>query len=158
VSFFSLLTKKLDRLKMKRQRGASVNAINTPKNPPNVEDVVTAMGKKKGKKEGEQKMKEEVERKESIDVSELSQEATTTIREGVNSNVMNCNWEEYMPWLGGVVDEQMSWGSTWFPGWDMDFMGEAFNALYSDVVWDDDIWNLKNEIPIPVHGKRFELE
>jgi len=137
---------------MKRQRGASVN---NPKNLPNVEDVVT-MGKKKGKKEGEQKMEKE-ERKESRDISE----GTTTIREGVNmsSNVVNWNWEEYMPWLGGVVDEQMSWGSTWFPGWDMDFIGEAFNnALYNDVVWDDDIWNLKNQIPIPLHGKRFELE
>ncbi|GAU14832.1 hypothetical protein TSUD_50440 [Trifolium subterraneum] len=146
---------------MKRQRGASVNnAINTPKNPPNVEDMVVAtMGKKKGKKEGEHKMKEEVEKKESKEMSELSQQATiTTIREGVNSNVMTCNLEEYMPWLGGVVDEQMSWGSTWFPGWDMDFMGESFNSLYSDVVWEDDIWNLKNEIPIPVNGKRFELE
>jgi hypothetical protein len=123
---------------MKRQRGATVN---NPKNLPNVEDVV-AMGKKKGKKEGEQKVEKE-ERKESS-------EGTTTIREG-----MNWNWEEYMPWLGGVVDEQMSWGSTWFPGWDMDFIGEAFN---NDVVWDDDIWNLKNQIPIPLHGKRFELE
>jgi len=135
---------------MKRQRGATVN---NPKNLPNVEDVV-AMGKKKGKKlEGEQKMEKD-ERKESS-------EGTTTIREGVNmnSNVVNWNWEEYMPWLGGVVDEQMSWGSTWFPGWDMDFIGEAFNnALYNDVVWDDDIWNLKNQIPIPLHGKRFELE
>lgn len=133
---------------MKRQRGASVNGVNNPKNLPNVEDVV-AMGKKKGKQEGEQKMEKE-ERKENRDISE----GTTTIREGVN-----WNWEEYMPWLGGVVDEQMSWGSTWFPGWDMDFMGEAFNnALYNDVVWDDDIWNLKNQIPIPLHGKRFELE
>ncbi|CAI8605108.1 unnamed protein product [Vicia faba] len=152
---------------MKRQRGASVSSLNNnPKNPPpNVEDVVATMEKKKGKKEegDEQKVSAVMEKNKEIFIKEMGEE-TSTIREGVNSNnVMSWNnREEYMPsWLGGstIVDEQMSWGSTWFPGWDMDFMmGEAFNSLYSDVVWDDDIWNLKNEIPIPLHGKKFELE
>ncbi|TKY50834.1 hypothetical protein E2542_SST22340 [Spatholobus suberectus] len=146
---------------MKRQRGVNVNGVR-PMNPPNVEDVA-AMGKKKAKKEGEQKVGksvvEEEERKESKDMMvggfmQQQQEA----RDGV---MMGWNWEENnqnMPWLGGVVDEQMSWGSTWFPGWDMDFLGEAFTALYNDVVWDDDIWNLNNQIPIPLDRKRFDWE
>ncbi|KAK2998798.1 hypothetical protein RJ639_024504, partial [Escallonia herrerae] len=57
---------------------------------------------------------------------------------------------EEWPWLWwkGVVDEQMSWGILWCPFWDMDFLGEAYDA---DVVWDDDIWGLKGitEIPHP---------
>lgn len=144
---------------MKRQRG--VSAVNGVNNLPRVEEVAT-MGKKKAKKEEEQKntavvvvvVKEE-EGKENRDIggSGLSQEKWGGV---------GMNWEEYMPWLGGVVDEQMSWSSTWFPAWDMDFMGEreAFNALCSDdVVWDYDIWNLKNQIPIPLeYNKRFDLE
>lgn len=149
---------------MKRQRGASVNSLNNLKSSPNVEDVVATMEKKKGKREEhcEEKVSM-VMKEEKKEIKEMNEE-TSTIKEGVNSNnVMSWNnREEYMPsWLGGsgIVDEQMSWGSTWFPGWDMDFMmSEAFNSLYSDVVWDDDIWNLKNEIPIPLHGKKFELE
>ncbi|KAF1878734.1 hypothetical protein Lal_00047405 [Lupinus albus] len=90
---------------MKRQRGGNVN-------PPKVEDVAAnAMRKKKTKKEVEQEVVKVEERIES----------TREVEQGGWDNVMGWNWEEYMPWLGGVVDEQMSWGSTWFPWWDMDF-------------------------------------
>ncbi|XP_004497092.1 uncharacterized protein [Cicer arietinum] len=142
---------------MKRQRG--VNGVNNTNNPhPNVEEVAT-LGKKKGKKESEQRVVVEEKRKENKDMSDGKTTTTTTIKDGVSiNNVMGWNLEDYMPWLGGVVDEQMSWGSNWFPDWDMDYMGEAFNDLYSDVVWDDDIWNLNKEIPIPLHGMRFEWE
>ncbi|XP_061339435.1 uncharacterized protein LOC133286105 [Gastrolobium bilobum] len=137
---------------MKRQRGVNVNGVK-PTNPTKVEDVA-AMGKKKAKKEAEQKggksVMEEEERNES-------RELVGGLLQGAIDSVMSWCWDEYMPpWLGGVVDEQMSWGSTWYPGWDMDFMGEAFSSLYSDVVWDDDIWNLKKEIPIPLDRKRFD--
>ncbi|XP_019240611.1 PREDICTED: uncharacterized protein LOC109220607 [Nicotiana attenuata] len=49
------------------------------------------------------------------------------------------------------VDEQMSWGTCWSPVWDVEFMGEAYNNLYNDVLWDDDIWNLQaiKEVPSP---------
>ncbi|GAB4828840.1 hypothetical protein Ancab_018500 [Ancistrocladus abbreviatus] len=60
------------------------------------------------------------------------------------------------PWVrkegGIVVDEQMSWGAMWFPSWDVDFMGEdSYHALYMDVIWDDDIWDLRsiNQVPTP---------
>ncbi|KAK4263799.1 hypothetical protein QN277_029170 [Acacia crassicarpa] len=57
------------------------------------------------------------------------------------------HWDEHSYdwlWLGSVVDyEQMSWGSVW----DMGLAGEAFSKLYGDVVWDDDIWNLRTQIP-----------
>ncbi|KAJ1436217.1 hypothetical protein SESBI_04243 [Sesbania bispinosa] len=138
---------------MKRQRGVNVNGAN-PMNPSKVEEVA-AMGKKKTKKlEAEQK----VMGKSVVVVEEESREREVGgLLQGRDSHnvVMGWNWDEYMsPWLGGVVDEQMSWGSTWFPGWDMDFMGDAFTALYNDVVWDDDIWNLNNQIPIPLDRKR----
>ncbi|CAL5419172.1 unnamed protein product [Camellia sinensis] len=53
------------------------------------------------------------------------------------------------PQLWSVADEQMSWGSFWCPSWDMECLGEAYNALYSDVVWDDDIWDLKGIKEVP---------
>ncbi|KAL2324085.1 hypothetical protein Fmac_023143 [Flemingia macrophylla] len=133
---------------MKRQRGVSVSGIRPMNPPPSVED-----GKKKSKKEGEQKVVavEEEERKENRDMvgGFLQQQGAT------DGAMMGWNWEENLPWLGGVVDEQMSWGSTWSPGWDMDYLGgDAFTALYNDVVWDDDIWNLNNQIPIPLQSGR----
>ncbi|KAE9611777.1 hypothetical protein Lal_00011527 [Lupinus albus] len=124
---------------MKRQRCKNVS-------PTKVEDVAAdAIGKKKAKKEVEQK---------EVKVEEESIESKREVEQGEveDNNVMVWNWEEYMPWLGGVVDEQMSWGSTWFPWWDIDFNGEAFSSLYSDV-WDDDIWNLNKEIPITLDRK-----
>ncbi|KDP29410.1 hypothetical protein JCGZ_18331 [Jatropha curcas] len=59
------------------------------------------------------------------------------------------NWEE-LAWLRrGVVDEQMSWGSIWLPFWDVEYMGEACSEMFSDVVWDYDIWNLKSIQQVP---------
>ncbi|KAF5727751.1 hypothetical protein HS088_TW22G01448 [Tripterygium wilfordii] len=57
-------------------------------------------------------------------------------------------WEEW-PWLSGFVDEQMSWGSSWLPNWDVEFVDRAYSTMFSDVAWDDDIWNLKNVKEIP---------
>ncbi|XP_028768604.1 uncharacterized protein LOC114726198 [Neltuma alba] len=73
---------------------------------------------------------------------------------GTEENVSGlANWDENWPcWIADFVDEQMSWGSVWFPFWDTDFSGEAFGALYGDVDWDDDIWDLKKEIPNPFEG------
>lgn len=137
--------------------GVSVRPVNNNNNinPPNVEDVAAILGKKKVKKEGEQKVvKEEGERKESRDMLVGESLQHQGARDGA---IMGWNWEDNnMLWLGvgGVVDEQMSWGSTWLPGWDMDLLGgEAFTALYNDVVWDDDIWNLNHQIPIPLDRK-----
>ncbi|WOH15490.1 hypothetical protein DCAR_0935031 [Daucus carota subsp. sativus] len=60
-------------------------------------------------------------------------------------------WEEWCSssnvWMVG--DEQMSWGTSWWPCWDIEFMGEAYDDLYSDVVWDDDIWDLKGIKEVP---------
>ncbi|CAB4300062.1 unnamed protein product [Prunus armeniaca] len=50
---------------------------------------------------------------------------------------------------GAVVDEQMSWGSIWMPFWDVEFMGEAHYGLFSDVIWDDDIWGLRTTKEVP---------
>ncbi|KAJ8774692.1 hypothetical protein K2173_017138 [Erythroxylum novogranatense] len=59
------------------------------------------------------------------------------------------NWEE-LKWLASdIVDEQMSWGSTWLPMWGVEYVGEAYGEMFGDVAWDEDIWNLKsiNQIP-----------
>lgn len=53
-------------------------------------------------------------------------------------------WEEW-----AYVDEQMSWASIWSPFWDVDFVDMAYGALFNDVAWDDDIWDLKNVMVIP---------
>lgn len=60
-------------------------------------------------------------------------------------------WEEWCSSSNGwmVGDEQMSWGTFWCPCWDIEFMGEAYDDLYNDVVWDDDIWDLKGIKEIP---------
>ncbi|KAM7468354.1 hypothetical protein LguiB_015916 [Lonicera macranthoides] len=61
-------------------------------------------------------------------------------------------WEEWGLWNTSVVDEQMSWDTYWCPLWDMELIGEAYvNELYGEVVWDEDIWDLKaiNHIPNP---------
>ncbi|KAJ0241380.1 Uncharacterized protein HA466_0217890 [Hirschfeldia incana] len=51
--------------------------------------------------------------------------------------------EEDKLWCGGVVEE-MTWSTVWLPFWDVEFVGRNYNLLFSDVAWDDDIWNLKN--------------
>ena len=82
------------------------------------------MGKKKVKKEGEQKVGkrvvEEEERKEST--RDMVGVGGYLQQQQQGGGMMGWNWEENMPLVGGVVDEQMSWGSTWFPGWDMDLL------------------------------------
>ncbi|XP_057425306.1 uncharacterized protein LOC130718696 [Lotus japonicus] len=143
---------------MKRQRGVKANGAVHPcipmENPPpppllsKVEEVAAAMGMKKPKKEAEQKevktvvAVEEEEKKENI--IDFAGAGLLLEDNGAVINGWN-NWEENMPLFGGVVDETMPWGYTGFPGWDMDL-----TENYSDVVWDDDIWNLKNQIPNPI--------
>ncbi|KAL5761306.1 hypothetical protein ACOSP7_019816 [Xanthoceras sorbifolium] len=60
--------------------------------------------------------------------------------------------EEEWAWLKrGVVDEQMSWGYITMPKWGVEFMAESYGDLFSDVVWDDDIWNLKTIHEMPAN-------
>ncbi|KAL4304372.1 hypothetical protein GQ457_10G025210 [Hibiscus cannabinus] len=47
------------------------------------------------------------------------------------------------------ADEQMPWASVWSPLWDMDYVDKAYGALFGDVAWDDDIWDLKTVMVIP---------
>uniref|UniRef100_A0A1J3DRM5 Uncharacterized protein n=3 Tax=Noccaea caerulescens TaxID=107243 RepID=A0A1J3DRM5_NOCCA len=51
--------------------------------------------------------------------------------------------EEEKCWCDGV-EEEMTWSTEWLPFWDVEFVGRNYGVLFSDVVWDDDIWNLKN--------------
>ncbi|KAM7276728.1 hypothetical protein ACFE04_018594 [Oxalis oulophora] len=78
-------------------------------------------------------------------------ELEANISKNVHNNVSYLSgWEKELPWLKGDVDEQMWWGSVWLPTWDVEYMSEASsNALFSDDVGDDDIWNLKNVREIP---------
>ncbi|XP_057810651.1 uncharacterized protein LOC131025067 [Salvia miltiorrhiza] len=52
--------------------------------------------------------------------------------------------EEWFSWWSGV-DEEMPWATSWIPFWEV----EAYDALYGDVLWDYDIWNLKGLAPNP---------
>lgn len=102
--------------------------------------IITTAGmstkaKKKGKSTAVQKVEEEREN--------TGGESTQMVMEN-----LQC-WDDQWPWYRGIVDEQMSWGSIWLPFWDVDYMGEAYREMFSDVVWDDDIWNLKGIDKIP---------
>lgn len=67
-------------------------------------------------------------------------------------DIVLMEWEEWCScstaWMVG--DEQMSWGTCWCPLWDVEFLGKAaYEDMYNDVVWDDDIWDLKSIKHIP---------
>ncbi|GAY47529.1 hypothetical protein CUMW_105120 [Citrus unshiu] len=58
------------------------------------------------------------------------------------------DWDELSLMLTReVVDEQMSWGYFSLPIWGV----EAYGLFFSDVVWDDDIWNLKSIKDVPAN-------
>ncbi|CAK7326578.1 unnamed protein product [Dovyalis caffra] len=97
----------------------------------------STVAKKKGKRTAVEKVEEE---RKNITGGESS--------EAVMENLQS--WVDQWPWFrGSTVDEQMSWGSIWLPFWDLDYMGDACTEMFSDVVWDDDIWNLKGIDKIP---------
>lgn len=139
---------------MKRQRNViGTTSTNTMKRPKIEGATMTAatttttttvsMTKKKAKREVE-KEKEEV-----VKVEE-DQERSEGRELGLAENVMGL--EEWCPWLGDAADiEQMSWGSAWLPCWDVEFMCQSYSVFFGDVVWDDDIWNLRaiKEVPKP---------
>ncbi|KAL5553169.1 hypothetical protein UlMin_040570 [Ulmus minor] len=93
---------------------------------------------KKSKRGGLEKGKEEVVEERRVEGG-LSWAAVAAESVGIGWDVQ----ENWWPWLGGLVDEQMSWGSIWLPFWDVEFMGEAYHSLFSDVMWDDDIWGIR---------------
>ncbi|KAM0986871.1 hypothetical protein ACFX2I_011034 [Malus domestica] len=103
-----------------------------------------AAASKKGKKTIDKSVKEEA-RIDGGDDQQLGLVAA-------DQNLMAGD-ENYWGNLGGgvAVDEQMSWGSVWLPLWDVEFMEESHYRLFSDVIWDDDIWGLRTtkEIPNP---------
>ncbi|KAK6157686.1 hypothetical protein DH2020_011934 [Rehmannia glutinosa] len=51
--------------------------------------------------------------------------------------------DEYWAGLWSGVDEELSWATCWCPFWEMEGIEDAYNALYDDVLWDYDIWDLK---------------
>ncbi|KAJ6718765.1 hypothetical protein OIU79_006602 [Salix purpurea] len=125
---------------MKRQRNADHGSSARPATAEGKTAAITTAGmgtkaKEKGKITAAEKVGEE---RKSTD--------------GESSQVVMENsqcWEDQWPWFRGAVDEQMSWGSVWLPFCDVDYMGEACQEMFSDVVWEDDIWNLKGIDKIP---------
>ncbi|KAF3646570.1 putative CLAVATA3/ESR (CLE)-related protein 27-like isoform X1 [Capsicum annuum] len=120
---------------MKRQRGSKVMGNN-------YEEKKRA--KRVMEKQSEEvKITQEEQRKNDVKEVELMSESND------NNWIINewlCSWSNV-----NVLDEQMSWGTCWSPNWDMEFLGEAYINLYNDVLWDDDIWDLKSikEVPSP---------
>ncbi|CAH2033940.1 unnamed protein product [Thlaspi arvense] len=46
-----------------------------------------------------------------------------------------------------VIDELMTWSTVWLPScWDVE---KNYEALFDDVVWDDDLWNLNTSSQLP---------
>lgn len=82
------------------------------------------------------------------DVEEVEEE----IKNGVESApAVAENWLDWdeLPLMltREVVDEQMSWGYFSLPIWGV----EAYGSLFGDVVWGDDIWNLKSIKKVPAN-------
>ncbi|XP_059315950.1 uncharacterized protein LOC132066749 [Lycium ferocissimum] len=119
---------------MKRQRGSKMIGNNYEE-------------KKKAKRVVEkqcEEVKKEEEQRENNGGGNVVKEVELMADQCDNNNWINewlCSWN--------MGDEQMSWGTCWSPVWDMEFMGEAYKNLYNDVLWDDDIWDLKaiKEVP-----------
>lgn len=128
---------------MKRQRNLEGTTATTKFEGATM--VETSMTKKKAKREVE-KRKEEVLGKVEEERRELGRD-----QPGFAVADYEMGWEEeyYCPWLGGAVDEQMSWGSLWLPFWDVEFMCEDYSAFFGDVAWDDDIWNVRGIMEVP---------
>lgn len=102
----------------------------------------TTSTKKKGKTRVDKKKKEVVGKEIIEEKRENDRELAETL-EG-EEVMMVMDWDE-RPCLLCEVVEQMSWGTCWSPFWEkMDLMAEARHAFHSEVVWDDDIWELKD--------------
>ncbi|KAL7149358.1 hypothetical protein ABFS83_05G034700 [Erythranthe nasuta] len=119
---------------MKRQRGAT----NPGKVLPAADTTVVAKVTKKKAKAAE---------KEAVTVKVVEEAAA----EGVVAAVLE---EVAADWAGlcSGVEEEMPWASSWIPFWEMEATGDAYEALYGDVLWDFDIWDLKsigNVAPFP---------
>lgn len=74
--------------------------------------------------------------------------AATTVEERKNEGfvvVEMAEMAELEEWAGlwSGVDEEMSWATCWCPFWEMEAIEDAYDALYGDVLWDFDIWDLK---------------
>ncbi|KAI3453032.1 hypothetical protein Pfo_009695 [Paulownia fortunei] len=73
------------------------------------------------------------------EVAEQVVEERKEAEEGIPSAEEMAEWASW--WSG--VDEEMSWATSWIPFWEMEATGDAYEALYGDVLWDYDIWDLK---------------
>ncbi|CAN4121851.1 unnamed protein product [Withania somnifera] len=122
---------------MKRQRGSKV--------------IGNSYGEKRKAKRVVEKHREEVKTDQDEQIRKngggnVVKEVELMDECGNWTNEWLCSWNN-----DNIVDEQMSWGTCWSPVWDMEFLGEAYINLYNDVLWDDDVWDLKaiKEVPSP---------
>ncbi|KAI5677626.1 hypothetical protein M9H77_08576 [Catharanthus roseus] len=129
---------------MKKQRSTT----NPKSPPPTTRAKTTTTTKKKPKSSGcSRKVKAEIAAPASAeDVKfEEDQKIRNDEREFVKAEELGiAEWEDFewpQLFLNGGFDEQMSWGTCWFPPWDMEFI--------DDVVWEDDIWDLKQIKNVP---------
>ena len=97
----------------------------------------TTATKKKGKP---RVVKEKIDEVGKVHIEENKRDNDGEVAEEV---VMVMERDEWPCFFCAVV-EQLSWGTCWSPFWDINLMGEASHAFFSDVAWDDDIWDLKD--------------
>ncbi|WOG88949.1 hypothetical protein DCAR_0208184 [Daucus carota subsp. sativus] len=64
-------------------------------------------------------------------------------------DIVLTEWEERCSaWSWMLGDDHMM--ASWCPLWDVQLMGNAYqDYLFDEVVWDDDIWNIKHINNIP---------
>ncbi|GKV26933.1 hypothetical protein SLEP1_g36146 [Rubroshorea leprosula] len=117
---------------MKRQRDEENAIVRGGESEGRIAAMATAVPQKKNKSAVEIS---KVDGKEETDSSSMKKENVKW-------------WEECWPWMNGMADEQMWWGYVWSPFWDFDFVDKAYDNPHQlgDIVWDDDIWNLKRTI------------
>lgn len=96
-------------------------------------DTATTTSKKEAVTTAEEAAEEVVgHRKESV-------EGFLVVEEAAAAAATAAEVEE-LRWSG--VDEEMPWATCWFPFWEVEAKGDAYDALYGDV-WDYDIWGFK---------------
>ncbi|GAA0184398.1 hypothetical protein LIER_31686 [Lithospermum erythrorhizon] len=103
---------------------------------------------RKGKRDGkmvENKVKEEdtwkiVEERRECDVQWCNDNGQALLED------INGQWEESsFSWKFDDVEQMPYWCTSWCPLWDVECMAD----LYNDVVWEDDIWDLKATKNVP---------
>ncbi|PIN22546.1 hypothetical protein CDL12_04739 [Handroanthus impetiginosus] len=85
-------------------------------------------------------------------VKDVAEKAVAERNEVAEEGFPAAEMDEWWMGLWSGVDEEMSWATSWCPFWEMENVGDAYDAFYGDVLWSFDIWDFKasgNNAPNP---------